>query len=249
MADFPIRHSKLWRIEIIQHADERRTGKSLNEYQFSSRVATSQLKELRVMENWYEFKDFPVLKWCRHVVLPILLLQNSVKMASQIHCERTENIAQRTLYCNMLDWFIHSSWMVMAEQNTSYGLILRQDTCSCDVEPWKRVYGGRNLSKISRKWFSKNSCWHEKKFMPTWKKNSWHEKKSCHEIADAQPHWCAKATESFICNRNPWKKLQIQGIIFPGKFPGKWILDGKFPVSREAENPGNLQTLAATEQK
>ena len=86
------------------------------------------------------------------------------------------------------DRFIHSSWMVMAEQNTSYGLILRQDTCSCDVEPWKRVYGGQNLSKISRKWFSKNSCWHEKKihanmkkkFM-TWKKNS------CHEIADAQP--------------------------------------------------------------
>ena len=54
-------------------------------------------------ENWYEFRDFLVLKWCRHVVLPILLLQNSVKMASQIHCERTENIAQRTLYCNMLD--------------------------------------------------------------------------------------------------------------------------------------------------
>ena len=54
-------------------------------------------------ENWYEFRDFLVLKWCRDVVLPILLLQNSVKMASQIHCERTENIAQRTLYCNMLD--------------------------------------------------------------------------------------------------------------------------------------------------
>ena len=60
-------------------------------------------------ENWYEFRDFLVLKWCRHVVLPILLLQNSVKMASQIHCERTENIAQRTLYCNMLDCKIHHS--------------------------------------------------------------------------------------------------------------------------------------------
>ena len=34
--------------------------------------------------------------------------------------------------------------------------------------------------------------------------------------------------------------------IFPGKFPGKQILDGKFPVSREAENPGNLQTLSAS---
>ena len=63
-------------------------------------------------ENWYKFRDFLVLKWCRHVVLPILLLQNSVKMASQIHCERTENIAQRTLYCNMLDCKILKYFLV-----------------------------------------------------------------------------------------------------------------------------------------
>ena len=31
--------------------------------------------------------------------------------------------------------------------------------------------------------------------------------------------------------------------IFPGKFPGKRDLDGKFPVSREAEKSGKLQTL------
>ena len=97
------------------------------------------------------------------------------------------------------DFFYQSDFFYVRdpEQNTSYGLILRQDTCSCDVEPWKRVYGGRNLSKISRKWFSKNSCWHEKKihanmkkkFM-TWKKNS------CHEIADVQPHLLAFYTTS-----------------------------------------------------
>ena len=58
---------------------------------FPSRVATSQLKELRVMENWYEFKDFPVLKWCRHVVLPFLLLQNNVMFPC--HIERNQSIA------------------------------------------------------------------------------------------------------------------------------------------------------------
>ena len=33
--------------------------------------------------------------------------------------------------------------------------------------------------------------------------------------------------------------------IFPGRFPGKQIMAGKFPVSRDAQNPGKLQTLAA----
>ena len=55
---------------------------------------------------------------------------------------------------------------------------------------------------------------------------------------------CLSMSYCALALQFPWKKLQIQGIIFPGKFPGKWILDGKFPVSREAKNPGNLQTLA-----
>ena len=39
------------------------------------------------------------------------------------------------------------------------------------------------------------------------------------------------------------KKCSFRVSIFPGKFPGKRDLDGKFPVSREAEKSGKLQTL------
>ena len=39
------------------------------------------------------------------------------------------------------------------------------------------------------------------------------------------------------------KICKFKLFIFPGKFPGKRDLDGKFPVSREAKNSGKLQTL------
>ena len=80
-----------------------RTGKSLNEYQFSSRVATSQLKELRVMKTDTSSGIF--LSWSD---VGMLYYQSYYyRIASKWHLRSTvrgrENIAQRTLHCNMLD--------------------------------------------------------------------------------------------------------------------------------------------------
>ena len=73
---------------------------------------------------------------------------------------------------------------------------------------------------------------------------------------DCLPHlslWrldCNAHTESLTIN-NPWMKIAFnfpwfKGWKFPGKFPGRANFYGKFPVSREAQNAGKLETLIIT---